>query len=424
MKKQILFLTFFVAAILAGMNSYGQYQTVLTTQPADAIITPTTLSGCSTVDALHPIQGEVYTYTVANTPANATIRWFVVDNEDLKSPTTGGQTDSIINTQNAILPITSSYIDATDAAGAYEITTANPSSYIYSVGTPADYNSLTSTSVSIDIAWKYFNGNQPNEILLIAYVQSDPTCTDNIAVYRIIPMPAFTIDIAVLDEDGDSINAPGTGTVSEECVSPIEFATYNSGSDVTPGGTLTVDYGENWVYYVVNGANYIDSWMPNFQISYDDGATLTAEWAYATDAANAATANWNTISNFSDATPETIPVIAGGSAASPGTVGAGIVPAAGGESIVVRVRLDYGTGYEHDDTNGILSFAVDGIAYDGVGTTTAEYYSDGTNFGDLHYGTCAIDGFTNDVVQYYITPRPEVEAGTPAMETKTGDEVD
>ena len=34
----------------------------------------------------------------------------------------------------------------------------------------------------------------------------------------------------------------------------------------------------------------------------------------------------------------------------------------------------------------------------------------------LHNTDCSDDGFTNDVVTYEITPRPEAEAGTPTPE--------
>ncbi len=414
MKKQFLFLILFVAAIVAGTsNAFGQsnpYQTVPTNVPT--CLTPTPLSGCTTVDELHPVQGEVYTYSVVTTAATDDVRWFVVNNADLKDGTIGGQVDSLINSNNNVLPVGASYIDPGDGSG----------SYILNLGTTHNtYNQApassdgTGTDASIEIAWKYFDGFQPNEILLVAYVEGDDGCSNNIAVYRIIPEPAFTIDIAVLDDNGDSIASPTEGTASE-CVSPIEFATYNSIDNVSPNGTLTVDYGENWVFFIVNGANYKDSWLPSFQISYDQGYNaLEASWTYLGDANNAS-ATWTAISDLTGATAETVPVIAGGSGNSAGD---GAVPAAGGECIVVRVRIDYGTANEHDQADGTLSFAVTGTAYDNVGSSVADWYDDSA-FDDLHYANCTADGFTNDHVDVTITPRPQVEEGTPQQEDKTG----
>jgi hypothetical protein len=169
--------------------------------------------------------------------------------------------------------------------------------------------------------------------------------------------------------------------------------------------------------------------MPEFQITYAGGAvpTLSAEWAYLGDALSAAATNWNTLTSGATWT-SAVPVIAGGSAATPGTVGAGVVPNAAGECIVVRVKLDWGTTIEHDQTDGTLTFAANGIAYDGVGTGAA-LFDDNDNFGDLHYATCDQDAFANDVVNYLITPRPQVEDAVDALpapsaiETKTGDTV-
>lgn len=450
MKKQILILTFFVAAIFVGTSgAFAQYLTVpnLDADGNVQCITPSPLNcPAGTNPELHPIQGELYTYSVANTPANATIRWFVVNNVDLADGTIGGKVDSLINKQNEVLPVTSGYIDATDAAGAYEITVANPSSFLYSVTSGATaYNSETSTATSIEMSWKYFDGVN-NQVLLVAYVESNPTCTDNIAVWRIIPEPAFTIDVAVLNDDGDSIAGP-TDPVVGECVSPIEWAMYdptgNGGTidaGTTPGDMLTVDYGENWVFFVVNGANYFDSWMPEFQLTYDpndaNGDVPVAEvsWAYQSDATNTSATVWNTMTGSGPlATTATtwsssVPVIAGANWASvddgSSNVGDGTVPAAVGECIIVRVRLDWGTDIEHDLAISTLTFAANGVAYDGD-NTSGTFFDDDTNFEDLkNNGTvgtdCEIDGFDNDVVNYQITPRPQIEEGTPTQEIKTG----
>nr|WP_321484629.1 hypothetical protein [uncultured Draconibacterium sp.] len=416
MKKQILILTFFVAAILAGTTSaFAQltakpYQTVPSAVPSTLIPTPFG-SGLCTADELHPVQGQVYTYTVNATP-QTDVRWFVVNNNDL-APVTAAN-DSLLSATGGILPSTDANIDPSDGTGEYIYGDGSTPITGYNINPTAD---ATGQFHTIDIAWKYFDGIT-DQVLLVAYAEDSIGCTNNLIVYRIIPEPAFTIDIAVLNDAGDSIAGP-LDPITGECVSPIESAVY-SGSGTTPDGTLTVDYGENWIYYVVNGANYFDSWLPAFQISYDGGhSAIEASWAYAS-VANDPAATWNTI-DVSGAFG-TVPVMAGGS----GNPGDGNLPAAGGEQIVVRVRIDYGTDYEHDNATELLHFAVDGVAYDGVGSSVTDWYDDAANFGDLHYATCDVDGFTNDKVDYEITPRPEIEnAITTAgvdTETKTGDE--
>ncbi len=418
---------FTLALIFAGTNAFGQqaYDSIPDKVPTNLI--PSLMAGCTATE-LHPVQGEVYTYTVVTTP-QSDIRWFVINNADLKDPSIGGGLDSIVGF-NGVLPSGDAYIDPSDGTGDYiygDGTTPIPG---YDTDGTQDANGEMHT---IDIAWKYFDGMQPNEVLLVAYATDSVGCTNNIAVYRIIPQPAFTIDIAVLSQLGDSIAGP-LDPITGECVSPIESAIYASIDNESPNGTLTVDYGENWVYYIVNGANYLDSWMPEFQIGYADGTApvVTASWAYLTDATSTTFTDWNVLSGAVGGTwTSADPVIANAVASTAGTtgyeVGDGRVPAAGGEAIVVRVRLDWGTLIEHDQAVGTLTFAANGIAYDGVAGVPNDFFDD-TAFEDLkNNGTvgtdCEPDGFDNDVVDYQITKRPKVEAGTPIQEDKSGDTV-
>ncbi len=435
MKKQFLFLILFVAAIVAGTSkSYGQqpYQDVFTANNTDCLI-PTPLGNC-TADHLHPVQGQTYTYTV-NASSQTDVRWFVVNNTELLDtdlPTAGYGIDSIIG-YGGVLISSSPYIDPSTGAGdfIYGDGSGNPLTG-YNVDPVAD---ATGQFHSIDISWKYFDGIT-NQVLLVAYAEDSVGCTNNLEVYRIIPEPAFTIDIAVLNDAGDSIAGP-LDPVTGECVSEIESAVY-SGSNTTPDGTLTVDYGENWVFYKVNGANYFDSWMPEFLIDYNGGTapTVEASWAYLSDADDTDPAVWHALTGSLSPTAAwttTVPVVPGATHATEGTTGfsagEGKLPADGGECIVVRVRLDWGTLIEHDDATGILTFAANGTAYDDDGSDMYDNsvggVADSGNFEDLHYADCNPDGFANDVVDYNITPRPEVENAIAApvdTETKTGDE--
>ena len=443
----------FVAAIVAGTtgafaqtNAHfdGSYNYLQVLDAAPTCISARPLSNCTDVDELHPVQGQPYKYIVNTTDATDDVRWFVVNNYDLTSNST-----QLATANNQILASTSTYIDPGTGTGSYVLSVTDHGN---TYNKDADGSTTagitfngTGTEHEIEITWKYFSGlTSANEIiLLVAYVVSEDGCTDNMVVYRIIPEPAFTLDVAVLSQSGDSVADRTSTDPYAECVSPIESAIYNPAigsvdENLTPGDSLIVDYGENWIYFIVNGANYIDSWLPNFFIEYKDagGAVITsynqieASWAYAGDAAG--TTGWNTISNWADSTQaagyESIPVIANASAASAGTVGAGAVPSAGGECIVVRVRVDWGTQYEHDDAIRTLTFEVDGRAYDGTGTSASDGYESAV-YADKHDADCDVDYFGgpgHDYIEYDITPRPEVEnAITTAgvdVEEKTGEE--
>ncbi len=436
MKKQILFLTFFIAAVLAGTNAFGQadYQTAPLPTGTDVITcpTPTPLdASCAVVDELHPQPGLEYTYTVTTESANDQVRWFVVNNNYL---TTNSQT--IMDYTNGILPVDNAYIDATDASGNFS-NLSTDSEYILNLGaTNNTYNSLASGNHSITIAWKSFNGLQPNEVLLVAYVVNEADCTDNIEVYRVIPEFNFTLDIIAVDGAGQQNGVAGSSTATD-CVSPIESAIYASANDVVGDGTLTVDYGENWMFFVINANNFVDSWLPTFEFTKTGvGADITAaEWAYYADATNEDAATyWNTIDV---ATGATVPVIADGSvtSGSNSAIGNGSASLAGGECIVVRLQVDHGTTYENNSDNGstVYKVAVDGVMYDNDGSDASDLFNDATNFGDLHTApTCETDGFTNDWVDYTITPRPQVitntvnatSGDTQYFELNTGDALD
>ena len=420
MKKQILFLAMFTLAfVFAGTNAFGQtYIKVPTAGPT--CITPTDLdAACSVTNALNPVPGQNYTYTVTTSSLTNDVRFFVINNEDLK---TASPVVNIIDPTSGILASTSTYIDKSDGTGKY-ILALGPNN-AYNVD-PVD-GDATGTGLSIDISWKNFDGNQPHEILLVAYVEDDAGCTNNLIVWRIIPKPSFTLDIVALGSDGNQIAVAGATGIGP-CVSPIESATYASADNVSGTGTLTVDYGENWVYFLVNANNFVDSWQPEFQFTYTGNATDlstgSASWTYLQAATDDA-ATWNPIDVGTGATA--VQVVAGGSTAAGvpvNAVGDKKVSASGGECIVVRVQLNYGTVSENV-TSRDLTLAVNGIMYDndnsGAGGT---YYDNRTLFEDLHYANCLVDNFTNDRVTQTITARPEIDDSTPNPdEIKTGDE--
>lgn len=429
MKKQILLITFFVLAVFAGVNNaYGQYQT--TTSNIPTCLTPNPLDpSCSDIDQLHPQPGIVYTYTVTTTDATDDVRWFVVNNNDLEDAAVGGQVDSIVNSIGQVLPVGSSYIEPTDGTGDFILNLGTVNTEYNIAPSPGDTDGTSATGTdqehAIDIAWKYFDG-LTEEVLLVGFVTGDDGCTDNIFAYRILPNFTFTLDVAALDSDGDSVSGPQT-TYTGDCVSPIENAFYTPSADpLNTPGTLTVDWGENWVFFIVNAANFVDSWMPTFEISYTGGTgdPLEASWTYLAAADNAS-ATWNAIDIATGTTA--VPVIAGGSdntGAPTNALSDGVAAADGGECIVVRVRVDHGTTNENTDVAGeTISFAVNGVMYDNVGIDATDLFNDDTNYEDLHYADCTQDDFDNDWVEHTLTPRPEVDEVDPTpFETKTGDE--
>lgn len=369
-----------VLAVFAGLNkSYGQTGDGDPTDYVNYIVLPTSgtlfcadaveLACADSADALHPQPGISYTYAITvTTPDPKRILWFVTD------------TTVIIDSLNLLTDVR----DPID--GEYVLTAG---------GT---YNNNTNQTATVDITWKYFSGTDP--VLLVAYVEDANGCTDNVEVYRIEPIFNFTLDIASLDGSGQ-LNAD-----TADCVSPVHSAIYNAGTS-----ELTMDYGENWVFFSVNAANFANSWMPIFQLTYDGGIEdeLTLEWAYPTDAT--ADANWNSTTSSGTGTgPLTFT-----SADSVGVINASGVADKDGECIVVRVRIDHGNN-ENNQLDGPthLTFAVNGTMYDAVATDPADYYTnhDLDDLGETAANTpCAQVDFDDSII-YTLTPRPAIESAT------------
>jgi len=360
MKKQILFLPFFIAAIFAGTNAFGQTTDLDYLDAVPTYCAPYVPLTCGVGDALSPLPGVPYTYTVISSSVG-TLHWFVTDDA------------SIMDVQGNI------------AAGIEPDDGSSP----YILSADAAYDLTTNTSLTVTITWKSFNGAAPNNVILVVYNVDDATCTDNMEVYRIEPKYSFTLDIAGITDAGTT-----GGDAVSDCVNPIQSASYD-------GTTLTVDYGSDYVFFAVNAANWMTSWMPgNFTASTDGTSTVTVDgWAYP-DAA-ATTGAWNTVG--------TDPVLASAYASNAfGFIAEGC--------IIVRVRVDHGTTTENlaDET---INLIVNGEMVDPADGTTYSGYPD---LDEPASGLDCIDDLITDNADYLITPRPDIdEAGPTPFETKT-----
>ncbi|RIJ49970.1 hypothetical protein D1614_04295 [Maribellus luteus] len=366
MKKQFLFLILFVAAIVAGTsNVFGQVPTTPDLDHLDAVPTycaPYVPLACGTADdPLAPIPGVEYTYTI-NSSSIGTLHWFVTDDA------------SLISAQGTI----AAGIEAKDGSSPYVLSA------------DAAYNDPANTSPSVKITWKSFDG-VGNNVILVVYNVDDANCTDNMEVYRIVPQYNFTLDIAGIADAGDS-----GGDVSD-CVNPIQTASYD-------GTTLLVDYGTDYVFFAVNAANWMTSWMPgDFAVTTTGTSTVTIDgWAYPADAAT--TGAWKTVG--------TDAVLA--SAYPAGTSDNGFVAEA---CIIVRVKVEHGTVTENL-TDEVINLTVNGIMEDPA--NAGSYAGDYPDIDDAGAGNACIDDLTTDNIDYTITPRPEVTENAPTpFEDKT-----
>ena len=377
MKKQILFLTLFsLALIFAGTKSYGQdidYTIGTTKTPAVGL----NCASGGTVGHLNPTPGINYEYIIETDPATvASVLWFVTDDEDVIAA--GGA----LTTTRDDLTAGYVYISETEDGEASEDDV---------------YDNAANVDHSINITWNNFDGSDPDAVLLVAYVTGVDGCSDNIEVWRIEPIFLFTLDVLAMEEDGDLETA---GSFEDECVSPVYSALYNLTE-------LAMDYGQNYVYFSVTAANFVDSWMPDISAVASNGAVATdIYWAYPSEATvSDGTGTWNLPS---------VAVVAGGEGGAvvgdDGTVGDA------GEYIIVRVLVDHGNieapvgPSPANDATVILS--IDGIMYDA--TNTNHTNNDLLDVDDD--GTDCVQNVT-DQATHLLLPRPDINENTPGVGT-------
>ena len=384
MKKQILILTIFTLAILSGtMKSYAQQ--ALTTAPVSCLV-PTTIDATCSGNHLTPIAGVPYTYEVSvPTPVAGTksFQWFVTK-------------DPNFITTSLLSP------DQEDVA---------TSDVILATGT--NYNVSTAAQTTMDVTWDYFVHDPAAPVFLVVYVENvDGTActTDNIEVYIIKPMHSFTLDVENVGLDGVAIADGGNGP----CAAPVASAIW----DGTAGGDgeLLMNYGVNYMYFMVTAANFNHSWAPSFQVS---GASITSvagdrtitaiDWQYSANSNIAGAWNATVVSDdgagLYTGVGTTVPVIASNN-----------IVGSEGECIVVRVTID--NGRAETIAPDMITFAADGVMYD----VNNSNYADAT-LGDIHHTSGAtlpgeacpwVDLFANDVVNQAITERPDINEVTPA----------
>lgn len=362
MKKQIFLL---MIAIMASITiAWSQplqppTETALSAVPT-VCATPTPVACPS--DALRPVPGSPYTYsiTIPNSPEFADglrYRWFVTQDPNILT-TTGGVTSF------------TSDIKPGDGTG------------IHIQSAVANYNDLVNGSNQIVITWKSFVHVPTQPVLVVIYVVGEDGClTNNMEVYEIQPVHAFTLDIANMASNGTIVPSG-----HETCVSPVQSAIYDPGTK-----TMAMNYGTNYLYFAVNAANFTDSWLPEFLLTGHGGRTATIEWQRPATA-NVAT-GWNAA---------TVPVQA--------LAGTGASVGSAGECIIVRVTIAHLA--EETITDLPITLAVNGIMNDP--TTPAVDYTNRT-FEDVHHADCLADSFDNDIANQVIKQRPDLTSTTPGV---------
>ena len=357
MKKQILIL---VLVFVAGITTaFGQFV------PREVT--------CLTGDALNPIPGNPYEYSI-NVPPPPTgtwdglhYQWFVT------------QSQTFINNFNF------EAIPEADGGAFMDVTGGSAYMAIYPDNDPP-------TLPNIEITWKSFvyDDTQPIFVGILVVGENGVCNPNNLKIYRIEPQHAFTLDIA--NVQGPDI-LPGYGDNVDNCISDVMGATYNATLNA-----VEYDFGIDTLYYAVTAANWSGQWELSVQLAgLQVGQTADIHWGYAYDftdpsvgfenlvvASAAADGNW---------TSAVLVVPQGGSSSVGGA----------GEIIYIRLILHHGTQFE-GITNTQYTLAVNGNLHDGTAPIPA--------FADIHYETCAQVMF-DDIAYQTLLARPEIVNTTP-----------
>lgn len=222
MKKQLLILAILVLAAFVNVsNAYAQ---------------------CD--DALKPMAGKKYTYSITVNPTGGTFDWFVTS-------------DPHISTASPIL-------------------SGNAGGDILVAGT--GYNLPASTAATIDITWTSkaiaAANATPTPTKYYLVVKYTTSCTNNIKPWRITPINLFQIVV-------ENVNSTGA-TYADIC--RVAFVDAIIGAD----DKVTYDFGENAFYLKVTANNFTGSWTPKVDIAALTGS-ITApqtiksiEWSLTT----------------------------------------------------------------------------------------------------------------------------------------------
>jgi len=335
MKKQILIL--FTLLFVGTTAAFGQ------------TIEPRPIEGL-THDALNPIPGTEYTYSIdVPTPdGSKEHQWFVTTNTDFIEARDDADFRELIDDE---------YIAAGDIA-------AN-----------GFYEDIGEAS-TLELTWKsfYLDPNEDEFLFVVIYTQNespDEGCiSDNLKVYRIEPQHAFTLDIANMDLGDDY------GEDIDICPDDVASATFNPAAN-----EVEFTYGENILEYEVVAANFLDSYELFIDFSGEhDSQDVVIEWSRDQDFATA---------NVIDVVDGDGNLVVDIDAIDGGSVGAD------GEVIYLRAIIT------HNNYEGLadrpFTMAIDG---------------ESNGLPEINHDTGTADGF-DDIALQTITARPTINAVDP-----------
>ena len=358
MKKQILLL---IVAFFAVTTAFGQ------ALPGSAP------RGYSCIDDfLHPIAGKEYTYPATTDPTGGNYLFWATKDPNFITTTSG----------------TTSMNDGTKLITATGDLIATSTNY-GTAGTTPDVKITWSDKILSGTS--YQGASAPKTPTFVAvYYNGSTACADNLKVYELDPITAFTVDVRNIE---DGAKTPmGYDILDDQCIDQVRGAKYVSGA-------MQYDYGQNVFYFEVIAANFTDYFIPTLTVGAL-GATQTAtiDWTYDKPATWSATTVWTPYAaNTHVTTTET-------------NTNAGV-------SIYVRVTVA-----NNQFENNATAHAA------GIPVTLTVDAQNSVNIWDIDNGSGAASGTlcntttaadNADVATQTLLPRPAITGGTSAIAPNT-----
>lgn len=241
MKKSILLIL--MLAVFAGLN-YVSAQPYATGGSAPQPINCTT-------GPLNPVAGVPYDYTANLAPEGGIAYWFATQDVNFISGGTLTANQELIG--GTFVAAASNYRDNTPG-----------------VTTPT---TTTITWDAVGLATLPTNPADPPE-LFVAIYYSGTACADNLKVYPIKPINAFTVDI--LNWEEGNLGAGQYGIAEAQCFDDVQEAEYDPIAN-----EMDYDFGTNVLYFEVIAANFSEWYSPSFQMTgLQNNQQALVEWGY------------------------------------------------------------------------------------------------------------------------------------------------
>src|SRR5690554_1516122 len=248
MKKQILStMVLVLALVIAGYKVNAQTSAVHNTNATPIIPGKT--------NSLEPLAGVPYDYSASVTPTGGIANWFVTTNP------------VFINENNLttnIETISGQYVLAAKGLTSKPVSTDTSMVQITwnTMGlSEVDYESTTKKPLFVGVMYDAATDN----------------CANNIQVWKIEPVQAFTLDITNVDGAGNS-QTYGTNVI--QCFDEVVSASYDF--DINE---VKMDYGTQTLYYEVIAANFSNKFNAEFKLEgLQSGQVATVSWGYSPSA--------------------------------------------------------------------------------------------------------------------------------------------